>query len=62
MNRHQMIEVVKELLEVLNRKKITPNEASSIGEIFKESIEECNNRGVQDFMSTGEFHGGPPKA
>lgn len=62
MNRHQMIEVVKELLEVLNRKKVTPNEASNIGEIFKESIEECNKRGVQDYMSTGEFHGDPPEA
>ena len=62
MNRYQMIEVVKELLEVLNRKKITPNEARSIGEIFKGSIEECNKRGVQDYMSTGEFHGDPPKA
>ncbi len=62
MNRSQMIEVVKELLEVLNRKKVTPDEASSIGEIFKKSIEECNKRGIQDFMSTGEFHGDPPKA
>lgn len=62
MNRSQMIEVVKELLEVLNRKKVTPDEASSIGEIFKKSIEESNKRGVQDFLSTGEFHGDPPKA
>lgn len=61
MNREKVNAVVEELLDILNQKKMSPYEAETIGEVFIKSIKESNERGTQEFLEKGEFHGNPIK-
>ena len=62
MNREEMITIVKELLNVVNSKKVTPNEAKTIAGIFERSVCENNEKAVEKYMETAIFAGSPPES
>lgn len=62
MDRSQMLEVVAELLGILNRKKVSPNEAESIASIFGKAVRESNEVNQKRYMETAVFSGSPPKS
>lgn len=59
--REMVLEIVKELLDIINGKEITPNEAQCVGDALKKCIEENNESGKQMYMDTGKFCGSPPE-
>lgn len=61
MNRNQMIEVVEELIDVLNKRKVSPVDAKSIANIFEKTVNESNDAGIQKYMKTAVFCGSPPE-
>ena len=62
MNRGEMLTIVKELYDVLNSKNVSPNEAKSIADIFQRSVCRNNEEGIEEYLKTGIFTGGPPES
>ena len=42
--REMILEIVKELLDIINKKEITPNEAQCVGDVLKTKL-------IQDYHS-----------
>lgn len=61
MTRMEMLEVVRELLDVVNSKRVSLQDAKSIAYIFQKSVEENNEIEVNAYIKTGTFYGSPPK-
>lgn len=56
-----MLEVVKELIDILNKKKVSPIEAETIANVFERTVKESNEMGKKHYIETGIFEGSPPK-
>ncbi len=61
MNREEMLKITYELLQVLNDKKVSPNDAKSIAYMFQKEVTEGNDAGVKEYMETEVFHKELPK-
>ena len=59
--REMILEIVKELLDIINGKEITPNEAQCVGDALKKCIEENNETGKWMYMDIGKFCGSRPE-
>lgn len=62
MNKNQILEIVKELYDVIRKKNVSPNDAKAIAEVFLKSINDNNENGIKEYMKTGLFTGSPPDA
>lgn len=61
MNKRELLDVVKELYEVIGKKKLSPNDAKSVAGIFLRSVNDNAEKGVQEYLRTGTFRGNPPE-
>lgn len=61
MEREEILNIVQELLCTLEKKKITPREAETVGYIFQKSIRESNEREKEKYMEESVFSWNPPK-
>lgn len=61
MSRKELLQIVKELYEVIKKKGISPNDARLAAEIFLKSINEDNEKGIKEYLRTGVFAGSPPE-
>lgn len=55
MEREEILNIVQELLRTLEKKKITPREAETVGHIFQKSIRESNEREKEKYMEESVF-------
>lgn len=60
MQRKDLLEICSELMDVLNSKKISPQDAKSIAQIFQMSVEKSNELGRETYMKEGIFCGSSP--
>lgn len=61
MDRKKMLEVVKELIGILDKKKVSPMEAEAIADVFERTVKKSNEMGKKNYMETGIFTGSPPE-
>lgn len=61
MNREEMLKITYELLQVLNDKKVSPNDAKSIAYMFQKEVTEGNDARAKEYMETEVFHKELPK-
>ena len=59
-DRKQILEVVKELYYVIQKKNVSPNDEKTIAEVFPRSVNDNNENGFKEYMKTGLFTGSPP--
>jgi len=53
--REEILNIVQELICILEKKKITPRAAETVGYIFQKSIKENNEREKERCMEEGVF-------
>lgn len=61
MGREETLNIVQELLCTLEKKKITPREAETVGYIFQKIIRESNEREKEKYMEESVFSWNPSK-
>ena len=59
--RQELLKITSELLEVLNAKNISPNEAKSVVSMLERAVNESNDKAVKKYMETSVFHGSSPE-
>lgn len=62
MQREEFIKIAEELLEVMNKKRISPSEAEIIAEILLKAVNDSNIKAKEYLMNNGTFQGLPPKS
>ena len=60
MQREEMLSVVSDLMDVLNGRKVSPDDAESIAYIFQKAVEDSINKGMVLYKEQGIFKGTPP--
>ncbi|MCC8067000.1 MAG: hypothetical protein LIO94_07860 [Clostridiales bacterium] len=61
MERETLLDIASELMETLNKKRLTPVCAKAVVEILKKSVENDIDEAVNEFMEkTGTFRGKVP--
>lgn len=61
MTRKEMIEIVCELMEHLNKKNVSPIEAETISEFLLDEVKKSNESEKKKYMENGIFCGNPPE-
>lgn len=61
MGREELLKITYELLQVLNNKKVSPNDAKSIACMFQKEVTEGNDAGLEKYMKTETFYRELPK-
>ncbi|MDO4469667.1 MAG: hypothetical protein Q4C84_07460 [Bacillota bacterium] len=61
MTRENMLQIVQELISVLSEKKVTPQEAETIGEAFWREIIKKNEEEKRKYMTEAFFGGASPE-
>lgn len=59
--RQELLKITSELMEVLNAKNISPDEAKSVVSMLERAVNESNEKAVEKYMETSVFHGSSPK-
>ena len=59
--REKQLKITAELLEVLNAKDISPNEAKSVASMLERAVNTSNEKAVKKYMETSVFHGSSPE-
>lgn len=60
--REELVEIASELMEKLNEKRISPNEAKSVARILEAAVDKSNEENMKNFMETATFHGSSPES
>ena len=60
--RKELLEIASELMEMLNDKRISPNEAKAVVEILKTSVDKSNEGNMKNYMENSKFYGSPPES
>lgn len=61
MTRENMLQIVQELISALSKKKVTPQEAEMIGEVFWKEIIKKNEEERKKYMTKAIFGGVSPE-
>lgn len=61
MGREELLKITYELLQVLNNKKVSPNDAKSIAYMFQKEVTKINDAGLEKYMKTETFYRELPK-
>lgn len=59
--RQELLKITSELMEVLNAKNISPDEAKSVASMLVRAVNESNEKAVKKYMETSVFHGSSPE-
>lgn len=60
MKMEELLVIVGEIMNLLNSKKISPDDAVAISYILSARIKELNEKAQKEFMNTSIFSGSPP--
>lgn len=60
--RKELVEIASELMEKLNEKRISPNEAKSVARILEAAVDKSNEKNMENFMETATFYGSSPES
>lgn len=60
--RKELVEIASELMEKLNEKKISPNEAKSVARILEVAVDKSNEENMKNYMETAVFYGSSPES
>ena len=59
--REKLLKIIPELMEVLNAKNISPDEAESAASMLERAVKESNVKAMRRYMETSVFHGSSPE-
>lgn len=57
MERTEILNIVHELLQIINEKCITPNQAEAVGSILKDCIRKNNEQAYIEYKENAKFRG-----
>lgn len=60
MKREEMLPIVEELMDVLNSKKVSPNDAENIRDIFYRAVNDSIDIAIEAYKKEAAFQGIPP--
>lgn len=60
-NSKRLFKIASELMESLNEKEISPNEAKAVVGILEKAVDESNEKNMKSYMENSKFHGSPPE-
>ncbi|MEI3490891.1 MAG: hypothetical protein V8Q73_02660 [Blautia sp.] len=59
--REKLLKIIPELMEVLNAKNISPDEAEAVASMLERVVKESNEKAMRRYMETSVFHGSSPE-
>ena len=59
--RQELLKITSELMEELNAKNISPDEAKSVESMLERAVKESNEKAVEKYMETSVFHVSSPE-
>lgn len=57
MGRTEILNIVRELLQIINEKRITPNQAEAEGSVLQDCIRKNNEQAYMEYRENAEFYG-----
>lgn len=61
LGRKELLEIASELMETLNDKGISPDEAKAVVGILESSVDKSNEKNMKYYMENSKFHGSSPE-
>lgn len=59
-NSERLFKIASELMESLNEKGISPNEAKAVVGILEKAVDKSNEKNIKNYMENSKFHGSSP--